>query len=259
MKRFRFSLIALSLTILAFGGIVSRAQYVGAAVTPCTQTAILNAVTTTGATQLIAAPTSTGVVTYLNGQFGTNATVGNNVGPKIHLCSIEYNIVQTATAATYGLIASPGTGVVSGTYTSGGTITGSTSQTCNVTFSNNGIVGGTATVALTGTNTIAGSTALTVVAAGYGATAAPTTATLTSGTASCSGTATVATVISACAQVGGATALTPTWPGVASTTQDRQIVYTAEAALGAPSLNAVCVNLSNAPTGAKVIATYAVY
>ncbi len=80
------------------------------------------------------------------------------------------------------------------TYTSGGTITGSAGETC--TLSNfNGVVGATATVPLTGTNIIAAGTRLTVTAEGSGATTAPTTATLTNGTATCSGTATVVTAL----------------------------------------------------------------
>jgi len=80
------------------------------------------------------------------------------------------------------------------TYTSGGTITGSVGQTC--TLSNfNGVTGATATVALTATNLIAIGTQLTVTAEGSGATTAPTTAVLTNGTASCSGTANVITTL----------------------------------------------------------------
>jgi len=86
------------------------------------------------------------------------------------------------------------TGVASGTYTSGGSITGSSSQTCTLTSFNNSSTA-TATVALTGTNTIAGGTALTITAHGQAATAAPTSATLGNGTATCSGTATIATVL----------------------------------------------------------------
>ena len=86
------------------------------------------------------------------------------------------------------------TGVASGTYTSGGTITGTTGQTCTLASFNDSSTA-TATVALTGTNTIASATALTITARGGGATAAPTTATLGSGTATCSGTATISTVL----------------------------------------------------------------
>lgn len=78
------------------------------------------------------------------------------------------------------------TGIIAGSYTSGITTTGSIGQTCLLTFSN----GGTATVALTGTNAIAGGTALTITAAGSASyTAEVTTATVSAGTASaCSGT-----------------------------------------------------------------------
>jgi len=80
------------------------------------------------------------------------------------------------------------------TYTSGGTITGSVGQYCNLSDFN-GVTGATATVALTATNTIASGTQLAIVTEGYGATTAPTTATLTNGTASCSGTANVITAL----------------------------------------------------------------
>jgi len=85
-------------------------------------------------------------------------------------------------------------GVFSSTYTSGGTIVGTTAQTCNVTFTGTG-TGATGTVALTGTNTIAGATAITMVAGGQsGWTSPPTAATLSSGTATCTGTAVVSSV-----------------------------------------------------------------
>lgn len=86
--------------------------------------------------------------------------------------------------------------VTTATYTSAGTgtFTGTVGQTCNVALVST--VGGTAggaaaTVALTGTNTIAASTAMTMTNNGqfYGNTyPAPTTGNLTSGTATCSGT-----------------------------------------------------------------------
>jgi hypothetical protein len=84
--------------------------------------------------------------------------------------------------------------ITAATYTSGGTVTGSSTQTCNAAF-----VGGTATatIALTGTNTIAGSTAFTAIAGGigYNSTNPPTQAVLTSGTATCSGTATISATL----------------------------------------------------------------
>ncbi len=85
-------------------------------------------------------------------------------------------------------------GVALGTYTSGGTITGSAGQTCTLS-SFNGATGTTATVALTGTNVVASGTALTMTYRGYGATAAPTSATLGNGTATCSGAATITSTI----------------------------------------------------------------
>lgn len=85
-------------------------------------------------------------------------------------------------------------GLASGTYTSGITATGSTNQTCLLTSFNGGGSSATATVALTGTNTIAAGTALVITANGTGYTSAPTSATAGNGTATCSGTATVATV-----------------------------------------------------------------
>jgi hypothetical protein len=80
------------------------------------------------------------------------------------------------------------------TYTSGGTITGVVGQYCNLS-NFNGVTGATATVTLTGTNVIASGTQLVITAEGSGATTAPTTATLTNGTASCSGTANVITAL----------------------------------------------------------------
>lgn len=85
--------------------------------------------------------------------------------------------------------------VASGTYTSGGTITGTATQTCTLATFNGGGNSATATVALTGSNTIAGGTALVITDVGSQFTSAPTSATLGNGTAVCSGTATIATVL----------------------------------------------------------------
>jgi len=98
---------------------------------------------------------------------------------------------------TLAIVAYPGIGLLSGTYTSGITTTGTVGQTCVLTMTNGGGAGATATVALSDTDTIAGSTALVVTANGTGFTSAPTTASVAAGTASaCSGTATVATATS---------------------------------------------------------------
>ena len=96
------------------------------------------------------------------------------------------NQPQCSSTANYAL-----NNLLSGTYTSGVTATGSTGQTCVLTFTN----GAAATVALTGTNTISGGTALTITSFGNSFASAPSSATASNGTASCSGTATVSTSI----------------------------------------------------------------
>lgn len=87
------------------------------------------------------------------------------------------------------------TGLASGTYTSGGSITGTVGQTCNLATFTPGCGNSAATVTLTGTNTIAGGTALVVTTRGGNCTSAPTAASLSSGTATCSGTAVVSTTL----------------------------------------------------------------
>lgn len=87
-------------------------------------------------------------------------------------------------------------GLGSGTYTSGITTTGTVGQTCILTITDGGGSSAAATVALTGSNTIAGGTALVVTTPGTFYTFAPTTASVSAGTASaCSGTATVSTIL----------------------------------------------------------------
>src|SRR5579871_3533307 len=104
------------------------------------------------------------------------------------------------------------------TYVGGGTIAGSSGQTCNLA-NFNGVIGATGTVALTSSNTIASGTHLTITNPGHGATVAPITATLSNGTATCSGTASVHTAITPgalTAQVPGATTLFASVSGVNS-------------------------------------------
>ena len=79
--------------------------------------------------------------------------------------------------------------VKNASYASGGTATGTTGQTCTVTFSG-GTTDAIGSVTLTGTNTIGSGAAITISSGGDYSTA-PTSATLSSGTATCSGTATV--------------------------------------------------------------------
>ena len=102
------------------------------------------------------------------------------------------------TSATTGNIAiglwGP-TGVLSGTYTSGLTVTGYEGETCLLTFTGGSGSGATATLYLTGPNTIYSGEPFLVSAPGTGYASAPTSASVTSGTASCTGTATVSSVI----------------------------------------------------------------
>ena len=107
-------------------------------------------------------------------------------------------LILLSCQAAFAALTSPITlgQVASGTYTSGGTITGTVGQTCTVTMTApTGGVNAVATVALTGTNVIAGGTALTITTPGQGFTAAPTTGTLSNGTATCSTTATISTAL----------------------------------------------------------------
>lgn len=101
---------------------------------------------------------------------------------------------NSVAATSSGIVPTYSSATNTPTYSSGGTITGSAGQTCNLSDFN-GVTNATATVALTGHNTIASGTQLTVTSSGYGATTPPTTATLSNGTATCSGTANVVTAI----------------------------------------------------------------
>jgi Bacterial Ig-like domain (group 2) len=100
----------------------------------------------------------------------------------------------TIAASSSGIATEYSATTNSPTYSSGGTISGSAGQTCNLA-SFNGVTGATATVALTSKNTIASGARLTVTASGTGGTTPPTTATLSNGSATCSGTANVITAL----------------------------------------------------------------
>jgi len=88
-------------------------------------------------------------------------------------------------------------GVVSGTYTSGPAVTGAAGTTCLLTAFNGTVgTGATATVYLTGTNTIASGTPIYVTNTGQGYTGVSTSATQGSGTATCTaGSAVIVTVL----------------------------------------------------------------
>jgi hypothetical protein len=84
------------------------------------------------------------------------------------------------------------------TYTSGINATGSIGQTCLLSGFDGGGVNATATVSLTGTNTIASGTALLITNTGSNYTSAPANATVANGSATCtapSGTATISTTL----------------------------------------------------------------
>jgi hypothetical protein len=89
----------------------------------------------------------------------------------------------------------PPTPLLSASYVAGGSITGVTGQTCNLSGFNNGATGAIATVTLTGANIIASGTALNISNSGANTALPPTTATLSSGSATCSGTATISSTL----------------------------------------------------------------
>ena len=130
--------------------------------------------------------------------FNTSASGCSQASP----CDITSTVGPIAFGSNDGTIVANSAGIEatysaatnSPTYFSGGTITGTKGQTCNLS-SFNGVIGATATVALTGKNVIASGTQLTVTNSGFGASRPPTTATLSDGTATCSGTAAVVTAL----------------------------------------------------------------
>src|SRR5271157_4848108 len=125
-----------------------------------------------------------------NGVSGATATViltaTNSIATGTHL---------TVTDEGSGGTTPPTTATLSnGTATCSGTANVITALT-NISGVGQGVIGAEATVTLTGSNTIASGTQLSVTASGYGATKPPTTATISNGTAMCSGTANVVTTL----------------------------------------------------------------
>ena len=152
----------------------------------------LNNTTGTGAIALNTSPTFNGLT-----DTGTTALTVANIATET-----VTNATCTGTCTGFSTSLSPQSSFVNpyayggigvGKYTSGITTVGTTGQTCILTFANTGSSGpGTATIALTSTNSIAGGTAYVVTNAGSVTTTSYTTATVTAGTAtSCSGPATV--------------------------------------------------------------------
>ncbi len=115
--------------------------------------------------------------------------ITSTVGP-IGFTSNDSTIIATSS----GIEPTYSSTTNSPTYTSGGSISGSAGQTC-VLGDFNGVSGASASVVLTGKNTIASGTHLTITAEGVGGTSPPTTAALGNGSATCSGTANVVTAL----------------------------------------------------------------
>ena len=123
------------------------------------------------------------------------ALLGNHSGSLIPVAS-SYTGAPVSSAPTIAAYGYNATGVAWGQVVSGINATGFAGQTCLLTSFNNSSTA-TATVYLTGVNTIDPNTPIHVTASGSGATAAPTTASAGSGTATCSGTAVLLTGLGA--------------------------------------------------------------
>ncbi len=187
-----------------------------------------------GSNDLTVAGNSSGIdPTYSSAtQSPTYQSGGTITGSKGQTC----NLSNFGVGGTGGIEPTYSPVTNSPTYTSGGTIIGTTGQTCGLS-NFNGLTGGTATVTLTGQDTILSGTHLIITSEGSGASAPPTTATLSNGTASCSGTVNVITALTGVAGIGqsvvdaaatvtltgsntiaSGTALTVTAPGFGATT-----------------------------------------
>jgi len=173
---------------------------------PCDITSTVGPITF-GSNELRVAATSNGIESTYSAATDSPTYIsgGTITGSKGQTC----NLSAFGVGGTSGIepVYSPVTN--SPTYTSGGVFIGSAGQTCNLS-SFNGVSGATATLSLTGSDTVASGAHLTITNEGAGATIAPTTATLTNGTATCSGTANVVTALTGISGIGqpviGATA-----------------------------------------------------
>jgi hypothetical protein len=137
---------------------------------------------------------------FNSGSSGASATVAltgaNAIASGTPLVLVNGGSGASAAPTTATL--SSGTATCSGTVNVASvlanTTVGAAGGTCNLTTFNNGSTGATATVVLTGTNTIALGTPLTLAEGGVNATTPPTTAVLSSSSsATCSGTVPVTT------------------------------------------------------------------
>lgn len=168
---------------------------------------------------------SGGAISGVAGQTCNLSSFDSVIGATALVTLSDTNIIASGTQLT---ITSPGTGggttaptsaiLSNGTATCSGTATVVTQLLTTVGVDQ--VIGATATVTLTGANTINSGTQLTVTNSGYGAVQPPTTATLSSGTATCTGTASVVTALNNTtgleAQNPGATSLFASVAGVNS-------------------------------------------
>ncbi|HEX4138375.1 MAG TPA: hypothetical protein VHY84_27440 [Bryobacteraceae bacterium] len=146
------------------------------------------------AVRVLIANTNTGAVTFAPNSItaaavtkdGTAALSGGELVAG-HMYLLQWDGAEWQITAYYPSAVAVTQGILAGTYTSGITAVGTSTQTCNLALGG----GATATIALTGTNAIAAGTSLVISAAGSNVTV-PASATVTSGTAVCSGTAVVA-------------------------------------------------------------------
>jgi hypothetical protein len=187
-----------------------------------------------------------------------NLTGNNSIAAGTPLVMTVEGSGATAPSTTATLTS--GTATCSGTAaitSSLGPIAGVAGQSCNLSLFNNGSTGATATVVLTGANTIAPGTPLVISAGGSGATAPPTTAQLSSGTAACSGTASIATTLTpvpSCISATGVLGFILTNPNIASlvaNTTTNQAIITAEQ----PGTSLVTASLSNSGSSAGYFST----
>ncbi len=192
---------------------------------------------------------SGGSITGAAGQTCNLSDFNGLTGATALVTLTDTNIIATGTHLTITVPGSGGGSTPPTTATlSNGTAT--CSGTANVitslltTTGVDQVIGATATVTLTGSNTIASGTQLTITNQGYGATQPPTTATLSNGTATCSGTASVITALNTAtglqAQSPGSTVLVASVAGVNSvgtpfTTCPVQSIYVHDATSSATS------------------------
>lgn len=126
---------------------------------------------------------------------------------------------------------------------SGGTITGTSGETCNATTGfNDSLSGASLTFTLTASNTLSGAT-VAINTPGNGATAAPTSGTLSSGTATCSGTVTFTSTLGSWEVIGATYTSGGTISGSAG--QTCTVTFTAPSSPGVTAVGTVVLTSTN--------------